>query len=144
MKIQITNKMLKPNLLAPKTDQSAGIDLYACIDSTVRLQPGEIHKFNSGIRIAIDPGYVGCIFPRSSTGLKGLWLANITGIIDSDYRGDVVVAIKNTSKDEIAVNPMDRIAQLVVMPHYIHDNTHFVPVLDVTERGDNGFGSTGK
>ena len=144
MKIQITDNRLTPKMMAPATEGSAGIDLYACIDTPVRLWEDEKVKVSAGIKVAIPQGWIGVIVPRSSTGFEGKWLANVIGVIDSDYRGDVIVAIKNTSNWIEVIAPMDRIAQMLVIPHYEYNNIEVTDTLDETIRGVGSFGSTGK
>ena len=144
MNIQITDGRIRSSQLKPATVASAGIDLYACIDETTYLEVDEKIKINSGIKVSIPEGWVGVVVPRSSTGYDGKWLANVVGVIDSDYRGEVIVAIKNTSRIRIAIKPMDRIAQMVVVPHYNYNNISFVNSIASTDRGDGGFGSTGE
>jgi len=143
MKIQIINEKITPEDLYPQTSGSAGIDLKAILSNPINLYPKEKYKFSTGIKVAIPDKHVGILVPRSSTGLRGLWLANIVGIIDSDYRGEVIVGLINTSELPITINPMDRIAQLIVTTHYNYNQISIVDSLDETERNSNGFGSTG-
>lgn len=123
--------------------QAAGYDLYADIESAVTLQPGETAKIGTGLAFAIPQGYFGGIFARSGLSTKkGLRPANCTGVVDSDYRGPVIVALHNDSKEEQTVEPGERIAQLILIPYL---TAEFEPVeeLDETTRGEGGFGSTG-
>lgn len=145
MRVKITDNRITWDMVKPATRGSAGIDLYACIDKPITIYPGEQVMIDSGIRIALDVGWVGKIYPRSSTGNKGLVLANSTGIIDSDYRGKIKVSLlnRNTNAHIITINPMDRIAQLVVAPHFNYDEMVQNSELDKTDRGEGGFGSTG-
>lgn len=128
----------------PATEGSAGIDLYACVDSLVVIKAGHTVIIPSGIKVAIPVKRVGLVIPRSSTGIKGLVLANQTGVIDSDYRGEVKIPIYNNSDNPLVIDPMDRIAQMVVVYHYDYANVKVVDFLDETERGEGGFGHTGK
>ena len=142
-KLQIMR--LRPNAVLPerKTGGSIGYDISACLDEDVEIMPGETHKVGSGIVIALEPGYAAFIYARSGLGIKhGVIPANCVGVIDSDYRGEVIVGLKNTSGEPFIVKDGDRIAQMVVskceLPEIVLCDT-----LDETERGDSGFGSTG-
>ena len=136
---------LRPNAILPerKTDGSVGYDISACLDEDITIAPGETHKVGSGIVIALEPGYAAFIYARSGLGIKyGVIPANCVGVIDSDYRGEVIVGLKNTSSEPFTVKDGDRIAQMVVskceLPEIVLCDS-----LDETERGDSGFGSTG-
>lgn len=138
-------KKVKENAILPKyaTDGSAGADLYACIDAEITIASGETFFIPTGISLAIPNGLVGLIFARSGLASKsGLAPANKVGVIDSDYRGELIVALHNHSKKPVTVKSGERVAQLVIMPFYQAD---FVCVdeLTSTERGESGFGSTG-
>lgn len=124
---------------------AAAMDLHACIDGAVTILPGERAFLPTGIAIALpSPDYVALIFDRSSLGVKyGLALPNGVGVIDSDYRGEIGVALVNLSDAPYTVQPGDRIAQLAVMP-VVQANIVPVEELDETGRGAGGFGSTGK
>lgn len=123
--------------------ESAGIDLYAATDYDIMIQPGQTIKIGTGIAIALPEGTFGGIFARSGLATKqGLRPANCVGVIDSDYRGEVIVAIHNDSDIEQVIPAKSRIAQLVVLP-YIPVNIILTNELDETERGEKGFGSTG-
>ena len=127
------------------TDGSAGADLFACIPEEVVIAPGERKLIPTGIAIGIPYGGCGAfLFPRSSVSSKfGVSLANCVGVIDSDYRGEIIVPLINHSDEPYTVKDGDRIAQMVVMPVIIPD---FIPVdeLETTVRGSGGFGSTGR
>lgn len=127
------------------TDGSAGADLFACIPEEVVIAPGERKLIPTGIAIGIPYGGCGAfIFPRSSVSSKfGVSLANCVGVVDSDYRGEIIVPLINHSDEPYTVKDGDRIAQMVVMPVIIPD---FIPVdeLETTVRGSGGFGSTGR
>lgn len=143
---------LKINLINPDetvipyyaTSGSAGIDLCAMLDEeVVGLNPDQTMLIKTGIKMAIPQGMVGMIYPRSGIGVKnGLILANGTGVIDSDYRGEVMVAIWNRSKRTQFIHHKDRIAQMVFMP-VSRLEIEVVDELDETIRGTGGFGSTG-
>ena len=127
------------------TEGSAGADLFACLDESVTLAAGERRLIPTGIAIAIpEKGFGAFIFPRSSVSSKfGVSLANCVGVVDSDYRGEIKVPLINHSSEPYTVNNGDRIAQMVIMPvelpAFIQSDD-----LDETERGDGGFGSTGR
>jgi len=136
-------KKLNENATLPTrgSKEAAGWDLYAAEDATIN--PGETVKISTGIAIALPENTFGAIFARSGLATKqGLAPANKVGVVDSDYRGPVIVALYNHSKEERTVNAGDRIAQLVVLPYVPVDLTE-VEELDDTERGDGGFGHTG-
>lgn len=146
MEIVIVDKKLTPDHINPKTPDSAGIDLYAVsIVEPTRLVRGAQITVKSGLRVSIPKNHAGLVVPRSSTGVQGFSLANTVGVIDSDYRGEIMIVIKNTSDlGDLILHPMQRIAQLVVTPVYRYDGSlKFVDELDSTERGEGGFGSTG-
>ena len=122
---------------------AAGYDLYADIQEVIKVQPHETVKISTGISMAVPEGYFGAIFARSGLSTKkGLRPANCTGVVDSDYRGPVIVALHNDSEIVQVVEPAERIAQLVVMP-FLPVEFEVVEELDETERGEGGFGSTG-
>ena len=127
------------------TNGSAGLDLYAFIDDKIDINPGENVKIPTGICIEItDSDYVGLVFTRSSLGIKhGITLSNSVGVIDSDYRGEIIVGIINLSKEKFTLNPFDRFAQLVIVksPQY---EIQEVTELNNTVRSSGGFGSTGR
>jgi len=138
-------KLLRPNAKLPerKTAGSVGFDIAACLNEEVIIKPGETRMIGSGLAIALEPGYAAFVYARSGLGIKhGMIPANCVGVIDSDYRGEVIVGLKNTSDVPFTVCDGDRIAQIVVnrceLPELI-----FSEDLDVTPRGDGGFGSTG-
>ena len=127
------------------SDQAAGYDLHADLEGAGRitLAPGEVRKISSGIAIALPQGTFGAIYPRSGNATKrGLVLANTVGIIDADYRGPVIIALKNTSDQVQVIEHGERIAQLIVQPfNPIYFNE--VTSIGTTARGEGGFGSTG-
>ena len=122
---------------------AAGADLYACIDSTEVFKPHETKFIKTGIAMAIPKGLMGLIFARSGLASKrGLAPANKVGVVDADYRGEVVVALHNHSDQEQSIEPKERIAQMVFVP-YVKGLFEIVDDLDETTRGAGGFGSTG-
>ena len=127
------------------TAGSAGMDLRACIDEPMTIRPMERVKVPTGFAIALPgPQWVAFIFARSGLGIKsGITLPNCVGVIDSDYRGEIVVALVNLSDTDYTIQPGDRVAQLVIMP-VTQAEIAVVDELDETERGAGGFGSTGK
>ena len=123
---------------------AAGCDLYACTDGDVAIAPGETVMVPTGLAIAVPQGYFGAVFARSGLAAKqGVRPANCVGVCDSDYRGEYTVALHNDSAAPCTINPGDRIAQLVVIP-YLPLEFDEVAELDATERGEGGFGSTGR
>lgn len=145
MKIKIIDDRLTQEMMIPAHVGDAGIDLYACKVTTVKLFPEEVATFPTGIKVVIPTDWVGLIFPKSGKGSKGLHLANVTGVIDSVYRGQIFAKIKNNSESMLAIKPMEAIAQMVVVPHYDYQKMVFVDEeLDETDRGEGGFNSTGR
>lgn len=144
MKLKV--KKLNSNAILPKrvTENSAGADLYACIENPVIIKKGEIVKIPSGISVEPeDKNTVLMIFARSGLSSKyGITLANCTGIIDSDYRGEIIIPLINLGKSDFTIEKNMRIAQLVVMPVIFPEIVETENLSD-TERGINGFGSTG-
>ena len=125
------------------TEYSAGADLYACMDNPVVIEPGLTEFIHTGIAMEIPEGLVGLIYARSGMACKkGVAPANKVGVIDSDYRGEIMVALHNHSSQSVAVRDGDRIAQLVLTP-YVYGIYDEVQELEETVRGDGGFGSTG-
>ena len=143
MKLDI--KKLKDNATIPSfgTEYSAGADLYACIDENVTIKPGETKLIPTGLAMAIPEGYGGFIYARSGLASKrGLAPANKVGVVDADYRGEVMVALYNQSSEEQTIDVNERIAQLVIAP-FLKFEFNEVDELDETVRGTGGFGSTG-
>lgn len=124
---------------------AAAMDLHACIEQAVTIPPGERVFLPTGVAVALPSAdYVALVFDRSSLGVKhGIALSNGVGVIDSDYRGEIGVGLVNLSRVPYTVQPGDRVAQLAVMP-VVRANIVPVHELDQTERGEGGFGSTGK
>lgn len=126
------------------TEFSAGADIYALLESDIEIKPNETVMIKTGLQMEIPEGYAGFIYPRSGISVKrGLAPANKVGVIDSDYRGEIMVALHNHSDDIQKVEKGERIAQLIIAP-YIHVNFEEADELDTTIRGEGGFGSTGK
>lgn len=143
---KIRIKKLNENAFIPThgSEYSAGYDLYTCINSPVTIPPHTTEKIGTGLAIEIPEGYFGAIFARSGLATKeGLRPANCVGCCDSDYRGEYIVALHNDTDETKLVMPNERIAQLVIMP-YLPVEFEEVTELTDTERGDGGFGSTGK
>ena len=139
-------KKLKSGAIIPKraTEESAGLDLSALLENPVTVNPHEIVKIPTGIAIELEKGYAGLIYPRSGLATKhGISLANCVGVVDSDYRGEVLVAVINHSDTPFTINSGERIAQLVISP-VILPEIEVTDNLNDTERGTGGFGSTGK
>lgn len=138
-------KKIKENAIIPTlgSAEAAGIDLYACIDEPVVLNPGEQAVFGSGVACEFPKGYFGAVTVRSSVGIKRhLTLPNNLGIIDNDYRNEIMVALKNIGDEPQTVNPGERIAQMILLP-YVTYNIVETDSLSDTERGLGGIGSTG-
>lgn len=127
------------------TPGSAGLDLRACIDTPVTLKPGESTLVPSGIAIHLDnPKYAAMVLPRSGLGHKhGIVLGNLVGLIDSDYQGQIFVSVWNRGHAEFTIQPMERIAQMIVVP-VLQVEFNVVPDFVTSTRGEGGFGSTGK
>lgn len=139
-------KKLKENAVIPTagSDKAAGYDLYACIDKQIQIRAHTTEKIGTGLAITPPEGYFGAIFARSGLATKqGLRPANCVGVCDEDYRGEYIVALHNDSDLNEYINPGDRIAQLVFLP-YLAVEFEEVETLDETDRGADGFGSTGK
>ena len=127
------------------TPGAAGLDLRACLDAPLELKPGDSQLVAAGIAIHIgDPGFAAIVVPRSGLGAKhGIVLGNLVGLIDSDYQGQVLVSVWNRGQAAFTIQPMDRIAQLVVVPvQQVEFNV--VEDFQSSSRGAGGFGSTGK
>ncbi|GAB3418142.1 dUTP diphosphatase [Massilia agilis] len=143
--IKILDPRMKDQLPQYATPGSAGLDLRACIDAPLTLEPGQTVLVPTGLAIHLaDPGYAAMILPRSGLGHKnGIVLGNLVGLIDSDYQGQLMVSTWNRSQVAFTLQPMDRLAQLVVVP-VLQVGFNVVEEFESTERGAGGFGSTGK
>jgi dUTP pyrophosphatase len=147
LKIKAVSDKIGREIPAPfyATPGAAAMDLHACEDAPIVIPAGERRAIHTGIAIALpDAGYVALVFARSGLATKhGIAPANCVGVIDSDYRGEVLVGLQNSGKEDYTVQPGDRIAQLAIMP-VIQAQLEMVDSLDETERGAGGFGSTGQ
>jgi dUTP pyrophosphatase len=143
--VKILDPRMKDQLPEYATEGSAGLDLRACIDQPLVLEPGATALVPTGLAIHLgDPGYAAVILPRSGLGHKnGIVLGNLVGLIDSDYQGQLMVSTWNRSQATFTLQPMDRLAQLVVVP-VLQVGFNVVEEFESTERGAGGFGSTGK
>lgn len=143
--VKILDPRMRDQLPHYATAGSAGLDLRACIDAPIVLGPGQTELIPTGLSIYIaDPGYAGMILPRSGMGHKhGIVLGNLVGLIDADYQGPLMVSAWNRGSQAFTLNPMERLAQLVIVPvQQVEFNV--VQEFVSTDRGAGGFGSTGK
>ena len=142
---KVLNSLVEDHLPTYASKGSAGLDLRACIEHVQTLNPGETFLIPTGISIYIkDPNYAAVILPRSGLGHKhGIVLGNLVGLIDSDYQGELLVSCWNRSENAFLINPLERIAQLVILP-VMQAKFNKVEEFLETERGEGGFGSTGK
>lgn len=139
-------KKLDSNATLPTygSEYAAGADLYACITESVCFEPGETKLIHTGLAMEIPAGYAGLIYARSGlASKKGLAPANKVGVIDADYRGEIMVALHNHSNVSVSIEPQERIAQLVITP-YLTAHFEETSQLSDTVRGEGGFGSTGR
>ena len=145
VKLKILDERLRSMVPAYATTGSAGLDLRACIEHVKTLNPGDTELIPTGMAIHLaDPGYAAMILPRSGLGHKhGIVLGNLVGLIDSDYQGQLLVSCWNRGKEPFMLSPMERIAQLVIVP-VIQAGFELVDEFDASLRGEGGFGSTGK
>ncbi len=143
--VKILDARLRDRLPEYATAGAAGLDLRACLDAPLLVEPGATHLVRTGIAIHIaDPGYAALILPRSGLGHKhGIVLGNLVGLIDSDYQGELMVSTWNRSSMPFTLNPLERLAQLVIVP-VIQAHFNVVEDFSTSERGAGGFGSTGK
>ena len=143
--VKILDPRLREAMLQYATGGAAGLDLRACIASPLTLAAGAAELVPSGLAIHLaDPGYAAVVLPRSGLGHRhGIVLGNLVGLIDSDYQGQVMVSVWNRSGQAFTIQPMDRIAQLVVVP-VVQVKLNVVEEFAVSARGTGGFGSTGK
>ena len=143
--VKILDSRLAGQLPRHATGGSAGLDLRACLDAPLVLLPGQAELVSSGMAIHIeDPGLCGLVLPRSGLGHKsGVVLGNLVGLIDSDYQGPLMVSLWNRSDKSVTIEPLDRIAQLVVVPA-MQVELNVVDEFTGSERGAGGFGSTGR
>src|SRR6185295_19404326 len=143
--VRVLDNRLLDQLPQYATPSSAGLDLRACIESAIALKPGDSTLVPSGIAIHLgDAGYAAMVLPRCGLGHKhGIVLGNLVGLIDSDYQGQVFVSVWNRGKNSFTIQPMDRIAQMIIVPvRQVEWNV--VDDFESSSRGAGGFGSTGK
>jgi dUTP diphosphatase len=143
--VKILDPRIREAMPAYGSSGAAGLDLRACIDAPLTLQPGDSQLVPSGIAIHVgDPDYAALVLPRSGLGAKnGIVLGNLVGLIDSDYQGQVFVSVWNRGKNSFTIQPMDRIAQMIIVPvRQVEWNV--VDEFESSSRGAGGFGSTGK
>jgi dUTP pyrophosphatase len=143
--LKVLDERIRPYLPSYATPGSAGMDLRACIDAPIALQPGQTELIPTGIAIHIaDPGLAALILPRSGLGHKhGIVLGNLVGLIDSDYQGQLMVSCWNRGKAAFVVSAMERIAQLVIVP-VLHAQFDIVEEFVTSVRATGGFGSSGQ
>lgn len=143
--VKILDERVRGQLPAYATGGSAGLDLRACLDAPLVLQPGEAKLIPTGLAIHLaDPGLAAVLIPRSGLGHKsGIVLGNLVGLIDSDYQGEVKVSCWNRSQAAFTIQPLERIAQMVVVP-VVQVQLNVVEDFEESARGAGGFGSTGK
>ncbi len=143
--LKVLDERMKAQLPAYATSGSAGLDLRACLDEAITIEPGQTVLVPTGLAIHLaDPDYAAVILPRSGLGHKhGIVLGNLVGLIDSDYQGQLMVSVWNRSQTRFTMEPMERMAQLVIVPvQQVEFN--LVEEFTATDRGEGGFGSTGK
>lgn len=144
LEVRILDERMRSLLPRYATPGAAGLDLRACLAAPLVLQPGESRLVSSGVAIHVaDPGYAAVILPRSGLGAKsGIVLGNLVGLIDSDYQGPLMISLWNRGAAPFTVQPLDRIAQLVVVP-VMQVELEVVEDFTASTRGSGGFGSTG-
>lgn len=144
VELKILDERMRSNLPTYATPGSAGLDLRACVDQALTLAPGETVLIPTGLSLHLDNNkYAAMILPRSGLGHKhGIVLGNLVGLIDSDYQGPLMVSMWNRSSTPFLIEPLERIAQLVIVP-VMQVNFEVVDEFQQSERGEGGFGSTG-
>jgi dUTP pyrophosphatase len=145
LEVRVLDPRIREHLPHYATPGAAGLDLRACLDAPLVLQPGDSQLVASGIAIHLgDPGLAAVVLPRSGLGAKhGIVLGNLVGLIDSDYQGQIFVSVWNRGKAAFTIQPLERIAQLVVVP-VVQVEFEVVEQFAASERGAGGFGSTGR
>ncbi len=144
--MRVNIKKLHENAIVPTygTEFSAGADLYACMEEAVTILPGKTEMIHTGIAMEVPVGYAGLVYARSGLACKkGLAPANKVGVVDADYRGEIMVALHNHSDEPVTVEPKERVAQMVIAP-FLAVDYQVVDELTDTVRGEGGFGSTGR
>ena len=143
--VKVLDPRMAEQMPSYATPGSAGLDLRACLDRPLQLEPGQAQLIPTGLAIHIgDPGLAAMLLPRSGLGHKhGIVLGNLVGLIDSDYQGPLMVSCWNRGREAFTVQPMERIAQLVIVP-VVQAVFRVVDSFDMSHRGEGGFGSTGK
>jgi dUTP pyrophosphatase len=143
--LKILDARMRDYLPAYATPGSAGLDLRACLDAPLTLEPGATTLVPTGLAIHVaDPGYAALILPRSGLGHKhGVVLGNLVGLIDSDYQGELMISTWNRGQTTFTLNPFERLAQLVIVP-VVQARFNIVDEFGASERGEGGFGSTGR
>jgi dUTP pyrophosphatase len=143
--LKVLDERIRAHLPVYATHGSAGLDLRACIDAPLTIAPGDTHLIPTGIAIHIgDPGLAALILPRSGLGHKhGIVLGNLVGLIDSDYQGPLMVSCWNRGAETFVLQPLDRLAQLVIVP-VVHASFEEVADFAESKRASGGFGSTGR
>lgn len=145
LQVKILDERMRSQMPSYATPGSAGLDLRACLDATIEIAPGQTVLVPTGLAIHVaDPGYAALILPRSGLGHKhGIVLGNLVGLIDSDYQGQLMVSTWNRGSTTFKLEPMERLAQLVIVP-VAQVEFDIVDEFDSSERGAGGFGSTGR
>ena len=147
LKVKVLDPRIGQSIPLPEyaTGGSAGLDLRACLDSPLLLEPGQTHLVPTGLAIHLDdPGLAAVLLPRSGLGHKhGIVLGNLVGLIDSDYQGPLMVSCWNRGQAAFTIEPMERIAQMVIVP-VVQATFRRVDEFGASNRGQGGFGSTGK
>ena len=143
--VRVLDARLRDRLPGYATSGAAGLDLHACVAAPLLIEPGATHLIKTGLAIHIaDAGYAAMILPRSGLGHKhGIVLGNLVGLIDSDYQGELMVSTWNRGREPFILNPLERLAQLVIVP-VVQAKFNVVEDFAVSERGAGGFGSTGR
>jgi len=145
LEVKILDERMRSMLPRYASSGAAGLDLRACLEKPLTLEPGDSQLVSSGIAIHVaDPGYAAVILPRSGLGAKnGIVLGNLVGLIDSDYQGPLMISAWNRGNSAFTIQPLDRIAQLIVVP-VVQVEFQVVEEFAASTRGTGGFGSTGK
>ena len=146
VELKILNPLMAEQLPAYATPGSAGLDLRACLSEAVTLQPGDTYLVPTGIAIHLEnPAYAAVLLPRSGLGHKhGIVLGNLVGLIDSDYQGQLMVSLWNRTDSPFVIEPMERVAQMVIVPVVQPQFTLVEEFSGSSERGEGGYGSTGR